>query len=181
MKVKFGIKFLGKWDYTHSEVSNFIECADNIEPLELRNRYTDFLKLFVQKKIKPSTLVDYDVLGMFQGDIDNRAQMDFREGQYDMDHDGDAKIILGGQYFDTIAKKLKVHLDANKVAAKDVAKCTEFTKDQLAWWDEIEAGIQQAIEDDCQERGTTQAQDLEDDMLERDAYQDAMEKRWGQR
>ena len=45
----------------------------------------------------------------------------------------------------------------------------------------IEAGIQQAIDHDCQVRGTTQAQDLEDDMLEADAYQDAMEKRRGQR
>jgi hypothetical protein len=67
---------------------------------------------------------------------------------------------------------MKVRVEyAGSVSIEDTASDQEV----------IEAGIQQAIEDDCQERRTTQAQDLEDDMLERDAYQDAMEKRWGQR
>ena len=33
----FGISFRGQREYTLSEVSNFIECADGIEPLEFRN------------------------------------------------------------------------------------------------------------------------------------------------
>ena len=36
-QIPFGIIMRGQRDYMHSEVSNFIECADGIEPLTLRD------------------------------------------------------------------------------------------------------------------------------------------------
>ena len=43
-QIKFGINFKGHWDtYTHSEVANFIECADGMGDKELKDRYISFL------------------------------------------------------------------------------------------------------------------------------------------
>ena len=112
-QIKFGINFRGHWDtYTHSEVANFIECADGLGDNELRGRYIAFLNLFLDKKVKPSTLVDYDVLEVFLGDIDNRADIDYREGHRDEEYE--AALIAGGRYFHQISKTLETHLQANK-------------------------------------------------------------------
>ena len=104
--IPFGISFRGHRQYTLSEVENFIECADNIEPEALQNKYVAFLEEFSSWKIKPSTLVDIDVLKLFQEDVDNRAQIDFREGHWD----DDPEIVAGGEYFDRISKKLKAQI-----------------------------------------------------------------------
>jgi len=104
----FGISFRGQREYTLSEVSNFIECADGIEPLEFRNEYIAFLEDFLAGKIKPSTQVSVDMLRVFQGDLDNRAQIDFREGHYDPIDD--REIVNGGRYFDKMSRKLKAHI-----------------------------------------------------------------------
>ena len=105
MKIPFGINFkVGKGrhsDYTYSEVSAFIEAADNIIPQSLQDEYVAFLKLCLANKAKPSTLVNVEVLKIFQSDLDNRCQIDFRE-----DHDHDDYIIAGGEYFGRIAQKL---------------------------------------------------------------------------
>ena len=106
--IPFGISFRGQREYTLSEVSNFIECADNIEPVALQSQYVSFLEDFTSRKIKPSTLVDVDVLQLFQEDLDNRAQIDFREGHYDPIDD--REIVNGGRYFDKMSKKLKAHI-----------------------------------------------------------------------
>lgn len=108
-QIKFGIRFAGKWDYTYSEVSNFIEGAENIEPQADYDRYVAFLNKFLNKEIKPNTLVDYDLLVLFHGDVDNRAQVDYREGHYE-----ERSIIEGGKYFDEIASKMNKHLQDNK-------------------------------------------------------------------
>jgi hypothetical protein len=81
--------------YCYSELDNFINCADNIKPEDLQRRYCDFLSSLLAKEIKKSTLVDRDVLEIFLADLDNRAQIDWRER-----HDPDPAIIRGGKMFD---------------------------------------------------------------------------------
>ena len=104
--IPFGVSFRGKPDYTSSEVSHFIECADNIEPQALQDQYVVFLGDFLSGKIKPSTQVDVNVMGIFYSDVDNRADIDYREGHWD----DEPTIFAGGKYFDSIAKKLKTHI-----------------------------------------------------------------------
>jgi len=106
--IPFGVSFRGKPDYTSTEVLNFIECADNIEPQALQDQYVAFLEDFLSGKIKPSTQVDVDMMGIFHSDVDNRAQIDYREGHYCPVEEAD--IFNGGKYFDSIAKKLKAHI-----------------------------------------------------------------------
>ena len=104
--IPFGVSFRGKPDYTSSEVSHFIECADNVGPQALRDQYVAFLEDFLSGKIKPSTQVDVDMMRFFHCDVDNRAQIDYREGHWD----DEPTILAGGKYFDSIAKKLKAHI-----------------------------------------------------------------------
>ncbi len=110
--IPFGLTFSGQKTYTSDEVYNFIECANNIEPKSLQEKYISFLERFLSGKIKPSTQVDVDIMNLFYGDVDNRAQIDYREGHYHPVED--AEIFKGGRYFDSMAQKLKVH----------IAKCT---------------------------------------------------------
>tara|TARA_R110000803_G_C11789163_1_gene297773 strand:- start:74 stop:415 length:342 start_codon:yes stop_codon:yes gene_type:complete len=104
--IPFGLTFRGQKNYTYSEVSNFIECADGLEPLEYRNQYFAFLKDFLLGKIKPSTQVDVDIVREFQADLDNRANIDYREGHWD----DEPEIVAGGKYFAKQATKLKRHI-----------------------------------------------------------------------
>lgn len=104
-KIKFGITFR-LTDYAFSEVSNFIECADGIEPIELKDRYVKFLDQLTSRKIKKSTIVDRDVLIEFQRDLDNRADIDYIAGH----HDDDPKIMRGGETFYKYSNQLKAHL-----------------------------------------------------------------------
>lgn len=108
-QIPFGIIMRGQRDYMHSEVSNFIECADGIEPLTLREDYECFLDNLLSGKISKSTMVNVDVLKVFQADLDNRADIDYREGHWD----DDPHIVAGGKYFDKISIKLKAHIDAS--------------------------------------------------------------------
>jgi len=48
------------------------------------------------------------VLKVFQSDLDNRCQIDFREG-----HDHDDYVIAGGEYFGRVAQKLSAHIQKN--------------------------------------------------------------------
>lgn len=88
--------------YCYSELDNFINCADGIQPEDLQRRYCDFLNALLSKQIKKSTPVDVDVLEIFLGDLDNRAQIDWRE-----QHDPDLGIIRGGKMFDKRWRELK--------------------------------------------------------------------------
>ena len=54
-------------------------------------------------------MVNVDVLKVFQADLDNRADIDYREGHWD----DDPHIVAGGKYFDKISLKLKAHIDAS--------------------------------------------------------------------
>ena len=101
-KVKFGMRFTVN-DYAYSELSNFIECADNLEgPDNLNGRYIEFIKALMASDVKPSTLVDIDVLSVFIDDLYNRALIDFIE-----QHDDDPEIISGGRMFMGRYTKLK--------------------------------------------------------------------------
>jgi len=104
--IPFGLTFRGQKSYTYSEVSNFIECADGLSPLEYRNQYIAFLQDFLSGKIKPSTQVDVDIVREFQADLDNRADIDYREGHWD----DDPEIVAGGKYFAQKATQLKAHI-----------------------------------------------------------------------
>ena len=102
-KAKFGITFSIN-DYAYSEVSNFIECTDNISDEDnLRERYVDFLNALLIKQVKPSTLVDDDVIHLFIGDLHNRAHIDYLEGHWD----DEPSIVKGGKMFLARCNKLK--------------------------------------------------------------------------
>ena len=104
-KIPFGIIFRGQEDYTFQEVSQFIEATDNIDE-HRRAGYIEFLNQFLDGKIKPSTLVDATSLLTFYHDLDNRADIDYREGHWDDCPD----VFAGGKFFDGRAKKLRSHL-----------------------------------------------------------------------
>ena len=108
--IPFGLTFRGQKNYTYSEVSNFIECADGLEPLQYRNQYISFLNDFLSGKIKASTQVDLDIVIEFAEDLDNRANIDFREGHWE----DDPSIVAGGRYFAKQATKLKQHIASCK-------------------------------------------------------------------
>lgn len=115
-KIKFGIRFRGMWDYTSDEVWRFIENSEGVSSEELRVRYVDWLENeFLKKKVKPSTLVDTDVLKEFISDLDNRGYLDtwtdFGQDYSDLEREG--INWRGGEYFLKIAKKLKSHLEIN--------------------------------------------------------------------
>lgn len=105
VQIPFGISFRGQPDYTYTETELFIEGVENIEPAEFRERYVSFLNLFQEGKVRKSTLVDVDVIHMFIQDLENRADIDYREGHWDDCPD----IVAGGKYFASQAKKLKFH------------------------------------------------------------------------
>ena len=112
-QIPFGISLRGKRSYTDSEVDNFIECTDNIFPKTFRKKYVQFLKDILSFKFNRSTLVDTECLKTFFYDLDNRAQIDYREGHYCPFDEPD--IYYGGKYFHTVAAKLKQHLKNHKV------------------------------------------------------------------
>ena len=94
-------------DYCYSEIDNFVECAHGAFDPELEARYIQFLEDFTDRKIKKSTLVDWDVLREFILDLDNRAQIDYRER-----HDHEPYLVAGGKRFDTRYRQLaKIHAD----------------------------------------------------------------------
>ena len=99
-QVEFGIQWR-MTSYCYGEIANFQECAGNIQPQELQDRYVAFLADF--GAVKKKTLVDRDVLELFMGDIDNRAQIDYREGHWDDEPD----IVKGGKLFDKRWRALK--------------------------------------------------------------------------
>jgi len=106
-KVKFGIRFTIN-QYAYRELSHFIECADSIiDEDNIQKRYKDFLSDLIHGKVKPSTLVDIDVLFIFGGDLENRASIDYLEG-----HDHEPEMVTGGKMFYGRYNKLKeVHDD----------------------------------------------------------------------
>tara|TARA_Y100001938_G_scaffold151191_1_gene247148 strand:- start:6391 stop:6777 length:387 start_codon:yes stop_codon:yes gene_type:complete len=105
-QVKFGIRFTLN-QYAYSEIDNFVECAKGLEADDVDNmleqRYIDFLVALSSGKVKPSTLVDVDVLAVFADDLHNRASIDFLEGNWD----DDADIKAGGKMFLGRYNKLK--------------------------------------------------------------------------
>jgi len=102
-KSKFGLTWRFT-DYCYSEISHFIECSDSIPNEDgLRDRYQDFLEKFLSKEIKKATEVDHDLIGLFIGDLDNRAHIDFLEDNWLED----AHIVAGGQRFWERSQKLR--------------------------------------------------------------------------
>ena len=100
-KVEFGIQWR-MTDYCYGEIANFIECADNIGE-SLQPRYIEFLQNFPPKK---RDLIDRDVLQIFMDDLDNRADIDYREGHWE----DDEHVWKGGQRFaQRWAKLQKIH------------------------------------------------------------------------
>lgn len=108
-KIPFGIIMRGQKDYVYSELSNFIECAEGIEPKSLCDSYVEFLDEFLSGNIKKSTMVDVDVLKEFRADLDNRADIDYREGHWN----DEPTIYAGGKYFAKMADKLRAHINAS--------------------------------------------------------------------
>ena len=92
-QVKFGIKFTVN-SYACGELDQFIECAEDLGG-DLTQRYHAFVEAVADHKVKPSTLVDIDVLSIFAGDLKNRANIDYLEGHWDHE----PKIVAGGKMF----------------------------------------------------------------------------------
>jgi hypothetical protein len=94
-KSQFGITW--RWtDYCYAEISEFLELSDNIPNDEgLRDRYNDFLRTFLDKKIKKNTEVPLDLLKLFIDDIGNRAQIDYVENHWE----DDKNVTAGGKRF----------------------------------------------------------------------------------
>jgi len=105
-QIPFGIIFRGQPEYTYREVDQFIDCSDNIHPLTFRAKYVQFLRDFLSGEIKPSTLVDWNILCKFYGDLDARADIDYRTDNWEEE----PEIVAGGKFFDGRAKKLREHL-----------------------------------------------------------------------
>lgn len=108
--IAFGISLNGQKNYTDLEVENFWECADGIEPVELMNNYRDFLRAWLNGKIRKNTLVDIDILELFADDLDNRADIDYREGHWD----DEPEIVAGGKYFAKKQAELYAHIRKEK-------------------------------------------------------------------
>lgn len=104
--IPFNFRFNLKSQYNHNEISNFIECSDGIEPATLRQLYCDFLKALLRGDVKPSTLVRLDVMQLFVDDLDNRAQIDYREDHWN----DEPSIVRGGKFFDKRAKQMQAYL-----------------------------------------------------------------------
>ena len=102
-QVKFGITFTVN-DYALGELDMFVECADNLEGVDdLQGRYINFVNSVSAKKVKPSTLVDADVLAVFADDLHNRASIDYLEGHWD----DEPSTVAGGKMFYGRYNKLK--------------------------------------------------------------------------
>jgi hypothetical protein len=54
-------------------------------------------------------MVDVDVLKEFRADLDNRADIDYREGHWN----DEPTIFAGGKYFAKMADKLRAHINAS--------------------------------------------------------------------
>tara|TARA_B100000927_G_scaffold186258_1_gene150050 strand:+ start:935 stop:1300 length:366 start_codon:yes stop_codon:yes gene_type:complete len=106
----FGISLRGRKAYTGTEVEQFWEAADNIEPAELMHSYRNFLEGWLAGQIRKNTIVDIDVLELFAGDLDNRADIDYREGHWD----DEPNIVAGGAYFAKKQAELYAHIKKAK-------------------------------------------------------------------
>jgi hypothetical protein len=102
-KVKFGIVWRTT-DYCMSELANFVECSDGIPNDDgIRDRYEAFVWDVYAGRVKPSTLVEPELLTLFIGDLDNRAHIDYLEGHYA----DEPNIVAGGKRFWERCKKLR--------------------------------------------------------------------------
>jgi hypothetical protein len=101
-KIPFTIKF-PKTKYTNNEVYNFwnitkeSKVEGSFKDEDQRQRYIKFLDEFLKKKIKQTTLIDQDIFWYFMDDIENRASIDYLEGEYDIEDE--PEIVNGGKYF----------------------------------------------------------------------------------
>ena len=94
-QVKFGIRFTVN-DYAYGELDNFIECAEDLGGKKnLTQRYHAFVRDVAFKRVKPSTLVDLDVLTIFAADLKNRANIDYLEGHWN----DEPSVVAGGKMF----------------------------------------------------------------------------------
>ena len=114
-QIPFGISFRSKKleQYIFSELMNFIECSNNPDEFDepdFAERYHALIHGILGGKIKPSTPVDFDLVEFFYNDLDNRAQIDYREGQWE----DDPEITAGGEYFHRLSGKLKAHIQAHQ-------------------------------------------------------------------
>ena len=114
-QIPFGISFRSKKleQYIWSELMNFIECSNNPDEFDepdFAERYHALIHGILGGKIKPSTPVDFDLVEFFYNDLDNRAQIDYRSGQWE----DDPEINAGGEYFHRLSGKLKAHIQAHQ-------------------------------------------------------------------
>ena len=108
-KIPFGICLNSKkhLNYCESEIGNFIECADGFDA-ETNSRYVEFLQDINCRSsaAQKNRLEDIDLLEIFASDLDNRADIDYREGHWD----DEPEIVAGGKYFAQKADQLKAHI-----------------------------------------------------------------------
>lgn len=120
-QVKFG--FTWRWTgYCREEIAFFRENINDLPNyIGQRDRYDNFLRKFFNRQITKNTLVDLDLIGLFIGDLQARAQIDYIERHIDI-----PEIIQGGKRFLNRAEKLrKLHPTAVR-EAHDEGKLEEL-------------------------------------------------------
>jgi hypothetical protein len=96
-KIKFGIRFAVN-KYSLYRLMDFVDCTEGGERMvhtpELARRYIEFCLQLSNKEIKPSTLVDADVMQLFSDDLNNIANIDLNEQEVDGSMKG-GRMLLG--------------------------------------------------------------------------------------
>jgi|TARA_R110001606_G_scaffold394323_1_gene565123 hypothetical protein len=96
-KIKFGIRFTVN-KYSWNRLMTFVDCTEGgdrmVHTPELAKRYIKFCLQLSNKEIKPSTLVDADVMQLFSDDLDNIANIDLNEQEVDEALQG-GRMLLG--------------------------------------------------------------------------------------
>jgi len=101
-KVKFGIRFTVN-KYAWSAVDEFIDRTQDDPSSDLKTRFIEFCEQVKSKEVKPSTLVDVDVLQWFAGELYHRADIDYIICEWPDEPD----TVAGGKMFYERYKKLK--------------------------------------------------------------------------
>tara|TARA_R110000824_G_scaffold295901_1_gene484213 strand:- start:1307 stop:1843 length:537 start_codon:yes stop_codon:yes gene_type:complete len=105
-QIPFGIR-MKCTRYAESETAQWLDGGGDAYHKEEWDVYKPFLDDFRAGKLKPTTMVDALALIIFQSDVDNRASIDYREGEWD----DEPEIYNGGKWFDEKQAKLKAHLN----------------------------------------------------------------------
>lgn len=134
--ITLGITYPIAREYVRLETEEFQAASCNIDPPEFQRDYYQFLSSVLGRKVNKKTLVRRDILEQFVSDINNRADIDYRSGDY---MPGDP-IYKGGQLMSELSEKLFQHLqleDDVNAAARAAVEAIETEADDLEFLDSL--------------------------------------------